>query len=431
MQSNVKKLKVGLQYYLFRTGPLTMAAGPAALFVRTRAGTRHAGREDLRGAVQLRSAAGRAASVVGLRSHRLSASSGKPRRDQAEIRKSIGSAGDVPELPGDRDRSARHRRRPEDRPPHPRHAAHAALHHRGISARPVGARPTNSCWSMRRNTGGTVFHPTSTCKMGVDPMAVVDPELRVHGMRGPARGRCVDHAHRGVRQHQRRHHHDRREGRRPGAPADCAWRHEHLRTLRRSHGHQRLRHGHAPVRRAHASGSGGRDGRRLQRMRRHDGVAGRRLPRHRAHHRRAGWHRHVRRVGRHPAGRRRVPRRPRSRAHEPAARCRRRPQRVHRRAQPAQHVRPRRCWWPAARIVEVGIPDRYSGPGVRDAAAWEIDGGDHAEHRRHLLSRASAVAAAACRMWRRWRANTAFRCWSMPRRSCRRPTICGASSTGR
>ncbi|MCW3475371.1 beta-eliminating lyase-related protein [Limobrevibacterium gyesilva] len=26
-----------------------------------------------------------------------------------------------------------------------------------------------------------------------------------------------------------------------------------------------------------------------------------------------------------------------------------------------------------ARIVEVGIPDRYSGPGVRDAAAWEIE----------------------------------------------------------
>jgi choline dehydrogenase len=33
-----------------------------------------------------------------------------------------------------------------------------------------------------KNTGGTVFHPTSTCKMGVDPMAVVDPELRVHGI---------------------------------------------------------------------------------------------------------------------------------------------------------------------------------------------------------------------------------------------------------
>ena len=35
-----------------------------------------------------------------------------------------------------------------------------------------------------RNTGGTVFHPTSTCKMGMDPMAVVDPELRVHGIEG-------------------------------------------------------------------------------------------------------------------------------------------------------------------------------------------------------------------------------------------------------
>jgi len=29
-----------------------------------------------------------------------------------------------------------------------------------------------------------VFHPTSTCKMGVDAMAVVDPELRVHGTDG-------------------------------------------------------------------------------------------------------------------------------------------------------------------------------------------------------------------------------------------------------
>jgi len=38
MQSNLRKLKVGLQYYLFKTGPLTMAAGPAALFMRTREG---------------------------------------------------------------------------------------------------------------------------------------------------------------------------------------------------------------------------------------------------------------------------------------------------------------------------------------------------------------------------------------------------------
>lgn len=32
--------------------------------------------------------------------------------------------------------------------------------------------------------GGTVYHPVGTCKMGTDQMAVVDPELRVHGVAG-------------------------------------------------------------------------------------------------------------------------------------------------------------------------------------------------------------------------------------------------------
>jgi len=35
-----------------------------------------------------------------------------------------------------------------------------------------------------RRRGGTVYHPTSTCKMGSDPLAVVDAELRVHGVEG-------------------------------------------------------------------------------------------------------------------------------------------------------------------------------------------------------------------------------------------------------
>ncbi len=30
----------------------------------------------------------------------------------------------------------------------------------------------------------TVHHPVSTCRMGVDPMAVVDPQLRVAGIEG-------------------------------------------------------------------------------------------------------------------------------------------------------------------------------------------------------------------------------------------------------
>ena len=35
-----------------------------------------------------------------------------------------------------------------------------------------------------RNFGNTGFHPTSTCRMGVDETAVVDPRLRLHGFEG-------------------------------------------------------------------------------------------------------------------------------------------------------------------------------------------------------------------------------------------------------
>ena len=33
-----------------------------------------------------------------------------------------------------------------------------------------------------RNNGATIFHPSGTCKMGSDPLAVVDTRLRVHGI---------------------------------------------------------------------------------------------------------------------------------------------------------------------------------------------------------------------------------------------------------
>ncbi|PWB63843.1 MAG: choline dehydrogenase, partial [Bradyrhizobiaceae bacterium] len=35
-----------------------------------------------------------------------------------------------------------------------------------------------------RETGTTIFHPVSTCRMGLDPAAVVDERLRVRGIAG-------------------------------------------------------------------------------------------------------------------------------------------------------------------------------------------------------------------------------------------------------
>ena len=97
-----------------------------------------------------------------------------------------------------------------------------------------------------RACGGTVFHPTSTCKMGIDPMAVVDPELRVHGIEGL---RVVDASVMPTvvsGQHQRRNDHDRGEGRRPGAPARGARRRgmsvdRRFRTARRTYTSAALR----------------------------------------------------------------------------------------------------------------------------------------------------------------------------------------------
>jgi len=46
------------------------------------------------------------------------------------------------------------------------------------------AKSDDDLLDFARNYGATIFHPSGTCKMGSDPMAVVDERLRVRGVSG-------------------------------------------------------------------------------------------------------------------------------------------------------------------------------------------------------------------------------------------------------
>ncbi|MCF8467326.1 MAG: choline dehydrogenase [Sneathiella sp.] len=56
--------------------------------------------------------------------------------------------------------------------------------YRGKPLYPVDMTSDAAIIDAIRRRADTVYHPVGTCKMGSDPMAVVDPELKVHGIEG-------------------------------------------------------------------------------------------------------------------------------------------------------------------------------------------------------------------------------------------------------
>lgn len=188
VNSPLRKAWIGMQYALWRTGPLTLAASQVAIFTRSRPDV---DRPDIQFHMQPLSA-----DKPGEGAHRFSAFTSsvcqlRPfSRGHVEIR-----SADPLQYP------AIHANYLSDERDHPvviggirvarRIAAAPSLASRIVSEFTPGAQYQSDAELLEaaRQYSQSIYHPACTCKMGNDPLAVVDERLRVRGI---ARLRVVD-----------------------------------------------------------------------------------------------------------------------------------------------------------------------------------------------------------------------------------------------
>jgi choline dehydrogenase len=183
MAKLARKVGIGLRYLLMRRGPLTVSAGYAGAFVRTRP-------ELLRPDVQLylinfstdkmgttlHPFSGFTASMSPLRPQArgfVRIRSSDPRRAPV-IQYNYLATSDDQRTVVDGLKTVRRLMRASTMKPYVL-AEHA----------PGDRVQSDDEWlEYARQVGGTVYHPTSTCRMGQDSLAVVDERLRVRGLAG-------------------------------------------------------------------------------------------------------------------------------------------------------------------------------------------------------------------------------------------------------
>jgi choline dehydrogenase len=183
MLSKFRMLKSGLDYFLFRKGALTVITAEVALFARTRP---ELATPDVKFSIATFSADRPQDGLHRWSGFTLLIYQLRP-ESRGEIRLKTPRAQDAPAM-------------------HPSYLAAETDRRTIVDGLKLGRRLLDSRWMQdfieaeylpgasvqtdaqlldyARRNGGTVFHPTSTCRMGPDPMSVVDAELRVHGLEG-------------------------------------------------------------------------------------------------------------------------------------------------------------------------------------------------------------------------------------------------------
>jgi choline dehydrogenase len=183
VNSPLRKIGMGIEYALFRTGPLTMAASQVCIFTKT---DKNMQRPDIQYHLQPLSADKPAdgthkfsaftASVCQLRPTSVGCielKSGNPsdypaiypnylatKEDQETAVESIKITRNIMQAPALK-------------------ALIASEHEPGVEH-----QSDEELLEYARNRATTIYHPTGTCKMGSDHMAVVDERLRVIGIKG-------------------------------------------------------------------------------------------------------------------------------------------------------------------------------------------------------------------------------------------------------
>jgi choline dehydrogenase len=183
MLSNIKKLKVGMQYYMFKKGPLAMISSPAALFAKTRA---ELATPDVKISISPFSADRPQDGLHKFSGFTAIAYQLRP-ESRGEIRLKSANPAEPPAMipnylsdPVDQQTIVDGLKLCRRILGHPSLARFVAEEFQPGPA----VESDIQLLDYARQRGGTVYHPTSTCKMGVDAMAVVDPELKVHGIEG-------------------------------------------------------------------------------------------------------------------------------------------------------------------------------------------------------------------------------------------------------